>query len=82
MAAMITTVDNPIDPREDFFKWNAWDIEHGYFTCSYLARVAALPDDVPQVIIDHYVEKAIDEIIDLHAGGMYKKLIVQEEDAA
>lgn len=82
MAAMITTVDNPIDPREDFAKWNAWDMEHGYFTCSYLARVAALPSDVPQIVVDHYVEKAIDEIIELHAGGMYKKLIVQEEDAA
>ena len=82
MAAMITTLDNPIDPRDDFFKWHAWDVEHGYNTCAYLDRVAALPSDLPQILIDHYVEKAIDEIIEMHSGGMYKKLIVQEESAA
>lgn len=81
MAAMITTLDNPIDPREDFLKWYAWDVEHGYNTCAYLDRVADLPTDLPQILIDHYVEKAIDDIIEMHAGGMYKKLPVSERAA-
>jgi hypothetical protein len=78
MAAMITTVDNPIDPREDFAKWYAWDVQNGYNTCAYLARVAHLADDMPQAVIDHMIEAAINEIIEMHAGGMYKKLIVDE----
>jgi hypothetical protein len=76
MAAMITTLDNPYDPRLDFSSWFAWDVEHGYNTCSYLDRVAALAEELPQAIIDHQMEKAIDEIIEIHAGGIYKKLPV------
>lgn len=82
MAAMITTLDNPIDPREDFAKWYVWDVENGYNTCAYLARVAGLATDLPQIMIDHFVEVAIDEIISIHAGGMYKKLPVNEGVAA
>ena len=27
---MITTVDNPFNPREDYLQWNQWDIDNGY----------------------------------------------------
>lgn len=81
MAAMITTADNPVDPREDFAAWFAWDVEKGYNTCAYLDRIAAISTDMPQVVIDAQVEAAIDEIIALHAGGIYKKLPVVEEAA-
>jgi hypothetical protein len=78
MGAMITTVDNPIDPRDDFVKWYAWDVQNGYNTCAYLARITiTLPDD-PEQLADHQIEAAIDEIIQIHNGGMYKKLPVQE----
>lgn len=78
MAAMITTLDNPHDPRLDFTAWFAWDVEHGYNTCAYLARVAMVTPDFPQQIQDAQIEAAIDEIIVIHAGGMYKKLAIEE----
>jgi len=71
---MITTLDNPHDPRIDFTRWYAWDVEHGYNTCAYLARVAVVGDELPDVVQEHQIEQAIDEIIEVHAGGMYKKL--------
>lgn len=74
MAAMITTLDNPHDPRQDYDAWYQWDIEHGYYTCAYLARVAKVSDEFPQEVRDAEIEAAIDEIIEIHAGGMYKKL--------
>lgn len=74
MPAMITTEDNPYDPRTDYSSWYRWDVGQGYNTCSYLARVAALPEDVPQIVHDAYIESAIDEIIAIHDGGLYKKL--------
>lgn len=74
MAAMITTEDNPYDPRTDYASWYRWDVGEGYNTCSYLARVASLPDDLPEIVRESYLEAAIDEIIEIHAGGMYKKL--------
>lgn len=78
MAAMITTEDNPHDPRLDFAAWFAWDVEHGYNTCAYLARVAVVAGELPEIVQDQQIEAAIDEIIAIHAGGMYKKLPVEE----
>lgn len=74
MAAMITTLDNPFDPREDFTSWYAWDTEHGYNTCAYLARVAVVSEAFPEPVQAKQIELAIDEIIKIHNGGMYKKL--------
>lgn len=74
MAVMVTTTDNPYDPRTNFPAWYSWDIKHGYHTCAYLARVLHETDDFPQEYNDRLVEEAIDEIIELHAGKLYKKL--------
>lgn len=78
MAVMITTEDNPFDPREDYPSWYAWDTSEGYNTCAYLARVLVLPDDIPEALEDVLIEQAIDEIIEIHDGGMYKKLEINE----
>lgn len=37
---VLTTLDNPYDPKEDFSKWYAWDTQNGYNTSEYLARLA------------------------------------------
>lgn len=74
MAAMITTEDNPYDPRDDFPHWYAWDLEHGYNTCAYLARITTLLPGQPEILDDYEVERAINEIIEIHNGGFYKKL--------
>lgn len=74
MAVMVTTIDNPYDPRTNFPAWYAWDIQQGYHTCSYLARVLAETDDFPQEYNNRLVEQAIDEMIAIHDGGLYKKL--------
>ena len=79
MAYMITTVDNPFDPRDDFKVWDQWDRAHGYNTSAYLDRVSALPDEVPEVIIDKMRDDAIMEIVDLHGGKLYKALLIVEE---
>jgi hypothetical protein len=81
MGAMITTIDNPFDPRLDFKAWYAWDTQEGYNTCAYLARVALVSPDLPEAVQEQQIEDAIDEIIEIHAGGMYKKLPVRSEAA-
>lgn len=80
MASMITTEDNPYDPRTDFEAWYMWDTGHGYNTSAYLSRVAAVAEDFPQAVQDRQIENAIDEIIEIHGGGMYKKLKIEEEE--
>lgn len=74
MGWMITTKDNPYDPREDFNAWFQWDVFHGYHTCSYLSRVGAFTEDWPEEFEDRQMEAAIDEIIALHNGEIYEKL--------
>jgi hypothetical protein len=82
MASMITTVDNPYDPREDFEAWYMWDTGQGYNTSAYLARVASVAEEFPEAVRDRQIEDAIDEIIAMHAGGMYKKLLIEEASTA
>ena len=60
---MLTTLDNPYDPFEQFALWFLFDVEKGYNSCSYLARIVKLSDDMTQKEIDEEVERAIDEII-------------------
>lgn len=76
MNVMITTEDNPYDPRTDFPSWYAWDVQQGYNTCAYLARVLNETDDFPNEYNDRLAEAAIDEIIAIHDGGIYVKLEV------
>lgn len=78
---MISTEDNPYDPRSDFGAWYMWDVGQGYNTSAYLARVASLSQDFPDAVIDRQIEDAIDEIIAMHAGGMYIKLEINDEQS-
>ena len=60
---MLTTFDNPFDPFEQFTDWFMFDVEKGYNTCSYLARIAKLTDDMSDQEVNDEIERAIDEII-------------------
>lgn len=71
---MITTFDNPYDPFEQFVLWDLFDKEKGYYTCSYLARIVKLSDDMTQKEENEEVERAIDEIIRINPLNIYKKV--------
>ena len=71
---MLTTVDNPFDPFEQFNDWFMFDIEKGYYTCSRLARVTNLSDTMSTVEIERENERAIDEIIKYDFLDVYKKV--------
>ena len=77
----LTTVDNPYDPFEQFTSWFLFDIEKDYKTCSYLARIAKLSDDMTQKEVDEENERAIDEIIANDFRGIYKKVTRQVQNA-
>lgn len=73
---MITTVDNPFDPAEDFFRWWYFDVEHHYKTCETLARLAQFDDDMTEEEVDAANEYAIDRMIELDFEKKYKKIEV------
>ena len=70
----LTTFDNPYDPFEQFTEWFLFDVEKGYNTCSYLARIAQFSDDMTQKEIDEENERAIDEILKYDFMNIYKKV--------
>lgn len=75
----ITTFDNPFDPFEQFESWFMFDVEKGYNTCSYLARIANVTDDMSEQEANAEVERAIDEIIKYDFMNMYKKVKKEKE---
>lgn len=60
---MLTTIDNPYNPFEQFESWFLFDTEKGYNSSAYLARIAQLTDDMSEHEKDVEIERAIDEII-------------------
>ncbi len=74
----LTTVDNPYDVFTQFAEWYAYDESHGYHTSEYLSRVSN--DSIALSDNDNFefIERAIDDIIRLHNGEFYKKVIAED----
>lgn len=70
---MLTTLDNPFDPFEQFTSWLMFDKEKGYDSCERLARIAHFSDDMSEQEVDEERERAIDEIIYHDPLNVYKK---------
>lgn len=70
----LTTIDNPFDPFEEFSDWLLFDIEKGYNTCQYLARIARTSDQFTDEENEKEIESAIDEIIKYDFMNIYKKV--------
>jgi hypothetical protein len=75
---MLTTVDNPYNPFEQFTSWFLFDVEKGYNTCSYLGRIARTSDQLSEEENELEIERAIDEIIKYDFRNIYKKVIRQD----
>lgn len=71
---MLTTIDNPFNPFDDFTSWFMFDVAKGYNSCSYLGRIAKLTDDMTEQEANAEVERAIDDIIKYDFMGIYKKV--------
>lgn len=83
----ITTSDNPYDPFTQSDEWDAWDRTHGwhmnpdgsiglgYFTASYLARVADVAEyGLSPAQYNRACNDAYDEIVALNLTGNYVKV--------
>lgn len=74
MNVMLSTIDNPFDPFEDFNSWYMFDVLHGYNSCAYLARIAKTSDQFTEFENAIELENAIDEIIKHDFMNIYVKL--------
>ena len=70
----LTTFDNPYNPFDQCTEWYLFDVEKGYNTCSHMARLANLTDDMTQKEIDEENERVIDKLIEYDFMNIYKKV--------
>ena len=74
MKVMLSTIDNPFNPFEDFNSWFLFDVEKGYNSCSYLARIAKTSNEFTEEEEAEEIERAIDEIIQYDFMNLYIKV--------
>ena len=70
----LTTIDNPCDPFDNFTEWFLYDVEKGYNSCAYLARIARTSEQLSDGENAAEIERAIDEIIKYDFLNIYKKV--------
>ena len=78
---MLTTIDNPFNPFEDFTSWFMFDIEKGYNSCGRLMRIAKVTDDMSQKEYDEAIEAAIDELIKIDFLDIYRKVTADTSES-
>lgn len=76
----LTTFDNPYNPFEQFDEWFLYDVEKGYNTCSYLARIARTSDEFTDEENNQEILRAIDEIVRYDFLNIYKKVKKSDYD--
>lgn len=78
--AMLSTIDNPYSPFDDYKAWYAWDTRAGYYSTEFLGRLTHLSNELSEADYNLAVEQAIDEIIEENVLGLYIKVIKEVED--
>ena len=77
---MLTTIDNPFNPFEQFVDWYMYDCQKGYNTYSRIARLMPSDDEsLSSIEKDRIEDNIIDRIIQHDPLGIYTK--VDEESA-
>lgn len=76
---MLTTFDNPYNPFTEFAMWWQYDVDHGYNSCAYLARLAATSDAMTDEEEIAARNDAIDDIIAVDFLNMYRKVKATDE---
>lgn len=72
---MLTTTDNPFNPKEEYDKWRQWDVDNMYHTEEYLARIVQLSDDVDldnELQLEALTTQAVYSILENDVLGVYK----------
>lgn len=70
---MLTTTDNPFNPKKDYDKWKQWDQDNGYNTENYLARLVmnAVEDIDDEFAVEQATNEAMRDIVEFDVLGIY-----------
>ena len=76
---MLTTVDNPFNPFDNFEEWYKIDMQFGYNTCALLAREVPSSDSLPESYVNSIKEGFIDRWVSMFPQT-YKKVTHEVDD--
>jgi hypothetical protein len=71
---VLTTKDNPYNPKTDYDKWKEWDEDNGYNTESYVARLIAMEGEFDvddDLTINNLIDKVYHEILENDVLNVY-----------
>jgi hypothetical protein len=71
---MLTTSDNPYNPRTDYDNWKQWDEDNGYYTESYVARLLDMEEEFDSdndIKTNLLLDKVYQEILEQNILGVY-----------
>ena len=77
LKTMLSTIDNPHSPFDDFAAWFAYDVSSGYNSAAFLGRIASTSDQLSDADQELAIEQAVDEIVRENVLGIFIK--VQKE---
>lgn len=72
---MLTTIDNPYDPKTQYDEWKQWDNEQGYDTEEYIARLVHMEEDYDvddEFLLNILTTKVINEILENDSTNLYR----------
>lgn len=71
---VLTTIDNPYNPKEEYAKWKQWDEESGYYTENYIARLLMMEEDFDiedELGIVEITNRVINDILENNPLNIY-----------
>lgn len=80
MESMLTTTDNPFNPFTQFDEWYRFDVDAGYNTSAFLARIVVDSDELSEPDQSAAIEDAIDEVVRENVLGIYRKVTFDEAE--
>lgn len=75
---MLTTIDNPYNPFLQWRDWYAFDVQNGYNTCAYVARLTMSSHELSEADQALAINDAIKQIVSLNLSG--KHITVTKEN--
>lgn len=71
---VLTTIDNPYNPKTDYLKWKQWDEESGYYTEAWVARLMMMEEDFDidnELKVVEIANRVINDILEQDATSLY-----------
>lgn len=72
---MLSTIDNPYNPKTDYYMWKRWDKDNGYNTEEYIARLINMEEDFDvddDFMLNVLTTKVINDILENDDLQLYR----------